>query len=135
MPSKPWANTGLGDFKSWLGDTHVNDGLVYRGDADFEQLGPRGLVTVLEFKNPGEPLGRGQRAWLKMRAKQPKTEVRIIRELIGADTEDPDREVVVANPLNVYTQKMTLRELAEWVNSRAYRSGAELAGNHPTPLF
>jgi len=120
---KPWTGEGLDDFTSWLGHTVYNEGLVYRGDADFEQLGPRGLLTVIEFKKAKEkPVGRGQLAWLRVRARQEKTEVRIVRELTD-DYDNPDRRVWVWDPLKKSSeaQEMTLSHLAAWVDSRAYR--------------
>jgi hypothetical protein len=120
---KPWAGQGLDDFTTWLGATVYGEGLVYRGDADFEQLGPRGQITVLEFKKSNEkPVGRGQLAWLRVRAKQPKTEVRIARDLTD-DFTNPDRLVWVWNPLEPSTaaKTVTLSHLAAWVDSRAYR--------------
>lgn len=120
---KAWTGSGLDDFTSWLGTTVYGEGLIYRGDADFEQMGPRGLITVLEFKKEHErPLGRGQLAWLKYRARQDKTEVRVVREL-SDDYTNPDRLVWVWNPIEPIksAQEMTLSHLAAWVDSRAYR--------------
>lgn len=120
---KAWTGAGLDDFTSWLGLTVYGEGLIYRGDADFEQMGPRGLITVLEFKKRAEkPVGRGQLAWLKARARQDKTEVRIVREMTE-DLDDPDRLVWVWNPLESVklAKTMTLTHLAAWVDSRAYR--------------
>lgn len=114
---------GLDDFQSWLGRTVYGEGLIYRGDADFEQLGPRGTLTVIEFKKKHEkPVGRGQLAWLRVRARQDKTEVRVVRELTE-DYDDPDRRVWVWDPLApvAEAQEMTLSHLAAWVDSRAYR--------------
>lgn len=122
-PIRPWANQGLDDFTSWLGQSVYGEGLIYRGDADFEQMGPRGLLTVIEFKKKNEKaVGRGQLAWLRARARQEKTEVRIVRELTD-DYEDNDRRVWVWNPLQPTStaQEMTLTHLAAWVDSRAYR--------------
>lgn len=134
--SKPWDETGLQDFKSWLGVTHARDGLVYRGDADFEQLGPRGLLTVLEFKNAGETLGRGQLNWLRRRGRDERTEVRVVRELPAADIADPRRLVWVWDPMSpALADKWPLDRLAFWVNSRAYRSGREETENLPPVLF
>lgn len=134
--SKPWDETGLQDFKSWLGETHKRDGLVYRGDADFEQLGPRGLLTLLEFKNAGESLGRGQLNWLRRRGRDERTEVRVVKELVGTDPEDPQRLVSVWDPMSsVGAIETPLDKLAEWVNSRAYRSGQETPENLPPALF
>lgn len=125
--SKPWANTGLSDFTSWLGETVPRQGLIYRGDADFEQLGPGGRVTVVEFKQAGEkPVGRGQLAWLRHRAKQPRTEVRVVREVDGTDPDDPAREVWVWNPLHsprTDSSYWSLADFKKWVDSRAYRVG------------
>lgn len=122
--TKPWIGTGLSDYFSWLGETHKNDGLVYRGDADFEQLGPRGMLTLLEFKNAGEPIGRGQLNWLRRRARDERTEVRVVRELVGTDPKDPARQVTVWDPLTPWTaqRQVSLTEVVEFVNSRAYRS-------------
>lgn len=120
---KPWTGQGLDDFTAWLGHTVYGEGLIYRGDADFEQLGPRGQITVVEFKKQNErPLGRGQLAWLRTRARQDKTEVRIVRELTE-DYDDPDRLVWVWNPLEPVkqAQEMTLSHVAAWIDSRAYR--------------
>lgn len=120
---KAWTGAGLDDFTSWLGETVYGEGLIYRGDADFEQLGPKGIFTVLEFKRAHErPLGRGQLAWLRARARQDKTEVRIVREL-SEDYADSDRLVWVWNPLDPIKSatEMTLSHLAAWVDSRAYR--------------
>ncbi|QTF81965.1 hypothetical protein SEA_BABYYODA_31 [Microbacterium phage BabyYoda] len=114
---------GLDDFQSWLGTTVYGEGLIYRGDADFEQLGPRGTLTVIEFKKKHEkPVGRGQLAWLRTRARQDKTEVRVVRELTE-DYDDPDRLVWVWDPLRpvAEAQELTLSHLAAWVDSRAYR--------------
>jgi hypothetical protein len=122
-PEKPWADTGLGDFASWLGTTAYGEGLIYRGDADFEQLGPRGQLTVIEFKKKSErSVGRGQLAWLKARAHQDRTEVRVVRETTE-DYTDPDRLVWVWNPVEPSTsgEEVTLSHLAAWVDSRAYR--------------
>lgn len=121
--TKAWAQQGLDDFQSWLGATVYGEGLIYRGDADFEQLGPRGKLTVIEFKKQHEkPVGRGQLAWLRVRARQEKTEVRIVRELTE-DYDNPDRPVWVWNPVEPASnaQEMTLSHLAAWVDSRAYR--------------
>ena len=121
--TKAWAQQGLDDFQSWLGQTVYGEGLIYRGDADFEQLGPRGKLTVIEFKRKQEkPVGRGQLAWLRARARQDRTEVRVVREL-SEDYEDPDRLVWVWNPIEPTTkaQEMTLSHVAAWVDSRAYR--------------
>ncbi|QCG77291.1 hypothetical protein SEA_ALBRIGHT_29 [Microbacterium phage Albright] len=121
--TKAWAQQGLDDFQSWLGATVYGEGLIYRGDADFEQLGPRGKLTVIEFKKQHEkPVGRGQLAWLRVRARQEKTEVRIVRELTE-DYDNPDRPVWVWNPVEpaANAQEMTLSHLAAWVDSRAYR--------------
>lgn len=120
---KSWAGQGLDDFQSWLGTTVYGEGLVYRGDADFEQLGPRGKLTVVEFKKQNEkPVSRGQLAWLRARARQDRTEVRVVRELTE-DYDDPDRLVWVWNPLEptAAAQVMTLSHVAAWVDSRAYR--------------
>ena len=114
---------GLDDFQSWLGSTVYGEGLIYRGDADFEQLGPRGILTVIEFKKKHEkPVGRGQLAWLRVRARQDKTEVRVVRELTE-DYDDQDRLVWVWDPVRpvAEAQEMTLSHLAAWVDSRAYR--------------
>jgi hypothetical protein len=114
---------GLDDFVSWLGHSVYGEGLIYRGDADFEQLGPRGKLTVIEFKKKHEKaVGRGQLAWLRTRARQDRTEVRVVRELTE-DYDDPDRRVWVWNPLRpvAEAQEMTLSHLAAWVDSRAYR--------------
>ncbi|QDH92406.1 hypothetical protein SEA_CELAENA_27 [Microbacterium phage Celaena] len=121
--SKAWAQQGLDDFQSWLGQTVYGEGLIYRGDGDFEQLGPRGKITLIEFKKRTEkPVGRGQLAWLRTRARQERTEVRIVRELTE-DYDNPDRRVWVWNPLQPVSeaQEMTLSHLAAWVDSRAYR--------------
>lgn len=121
---KPWTGSGLDDFTAWLGATAYGEGLIYRGDADFEQMGPRGIITLLEFKKDREKsVGRGQLAWLKARARQEKTEVRIVRELTD-DYEDQDRLVWVWNPIEPVksAQRMTLSHLAAWVDSRAYRA-------------
>lgn len=121
--TKAWAQQGLDDFQSWLGQTVYGEGLIYRGDADFEQLGPRGKLTVIEFKKKSEkPVGRGQLAWLRARARQDRTEVRVVREL-SEDYEDPDRLVWVWNPIEPTTkaQEMTLSHVAAWIDSRAYR--------------
>ncbi|QWY79853.1 hypothetical protein SEA_CROZENNI_30 [Microbacterium phage CroZenni] len=121
--TKAWAQQGLDDFQSWLGATVYGEGLIYRGDADFEQLGPRGKLTVIEFKKQHEkPVGRGQLAWLRVRARQEKTEVRIVRELTE-DYDNPDRPVWVGDPVEpaANAQEMTLSHLAAWVDSRAYR--------------
>ncbi|QOP64263.1 hypothetical protein QDW16_gp41 [Microbacterium phage Quenya] len=121
--SKAWAQQGLDDFQSWLGQTVYGEGLIYRGDGDFEQLGPRGKITLIEFKKRTEkPVGRGQLAWLRARARQERTEVRVVRELTE-DYDDPDRRVWVWNPLEPVSQaqEMTLSHLAAWVDSRAYR--------------
>lgn len=130
--NKPWANTGLGDFNSWLGATHPRDGLIYRGDVDFEQLGPRGLTTILEFKKSGEHLGRGQLAFLRARARLPKTEVRIVREVYDNNT-DPARDVEVWDVTMPWATNaiMSLADLADWVNSRAYRSGSIPTSDRP----
>jgi hypothetical protein len=120
---KAWTGQGLDDFTSWLGHTVYGEGLIYRGDADFEQLGPRGKITLIEFKKLHEkPLGRGQLAWLRTRARQDRTAVRVVRELTE-DYDDPDRRVWVWNPLTpvAEAQEMTLSHLAAWVDSRAYR--------------
>ena len=114
---------GLDDFQSWLGTTVYGEGLIYRGDADFEQLGPRGTLTVIEFKKKHEkPVGRGQLAWLRARARQDKTEVRVVRELTE-DYEDHNRMVWVWDPLRpvAEAQELSLSHLAAWVDSRAYR--------------
>ncbi|WNO28742.1 hypothetical protein SEA_FLAMETHROWER_27 [Microbacterium phage FlameThrower] len=121
--SKAWAQQGLDDFQSWLGQTVYGEGLIYRGDGDFEQLGPRGKITLIEFKKRTEkPVSRGQLAWLRTRARQERTEVRIVRELTE-DYDNPDRRVWVWNPLQPVSaaQEMTLSHLAAWVDSRAYR--------------
>ena len=121
--TKAWTGAGLDDFTSWLGHTVYGEGLIYRGDADFEQLGPRGKMTVIEFKRKQEkPVGRGQLAWLRARARQDRTEVRVVREL-SEDYEDPDRLVWVWNPIEPTTkaQEMTLSHVAAWIDSRAYR--------------
>lgn len=121
--TKAWTGSGLDDFTSWLGQTVYGEGLIYRGDADFEQLGPRGKITVMEFKKKSEkPVGRGQLAWLRARARQDRTEVRVVRELTE-DYDDPDRLVWVWNPLESTTeaQEMTLSHVAAWIDSRAYR--------------
>ena len=121
--TKAWTGAGLDDFTSWLGHTVYGEGLIYRGDADFEQLGPRGKLTVIEFKRKQEkPVGRGQLAWLRARARQDRTEVRVVREL-SEDYEDPDRLVWVWNPIEPTTkaQEMTLSHVAAWIDSRAYR--------------
>ena len=121
--TKAWTGAGLDDFTSWLGHTVYGEGLIYRGDADFEQLGPRGKLTVIEFKRKQEkPVGRGQLAWLRARARQDRTEVRVVREL-SEDYEDPDRLVWVWNPIEPTTkaQEMTLGHVAAWIDSRAYR--------------
>ena len=121
--TKAWAQQGLDDFQSWLGHTVYGEGLIYRGDADFEQLGPRGKITLLEFKRLHEkPVGRGQLAWLRARARQDRTEVRVVRELTE-DYGDPDRLVWVWNPLEpvAAAQEMTLSHVAAWIDSRAYR--------------
>lgn len=129
--TKPWTDTGLSDFQSWLGITHPNDGLIYRGDGDFEQLGPRGMLTLIEFKNAGEPLGRGQLNWLRRRGHDERTEVRVVREHIDPDKTDPHRIVFLWDPMRPEGWiECKLSDLAEWVNSRAYRSGSE----HPTNL-
>lgn len=120
---KPWTGSGLDDYTSWLGHSVFGEGLVYRGDADFEQLGPRGTLTVVEFKKQHErPVSRGQLAWLRERARQPKTKVRVVREL-SEDYEDPDRRVWVWDPLtpSASAKEMSLSHLAAWVDSRAYR--------------
>lgn len=134
--SKPWEGTGLSDFKSWLGTTHKKDGLVYRGDIDFAQLGPRGMLTLVEFKNAGEFLSNGQRAMLRRLAQDEKTEVRVLRESIGSDPTDPARVVLVSRvtPAGIDAGVlMPLDEFAAWVDSRAYRSGAALSENRPLP--
>ncbi|AVR57190.1 hypothetical protein SEA_SHARKBOY_28 [Microbacterium phage Sharkboy] len=121
--TKAWEGHGLDDFQSWLGASVYGEGLIYRGDADFEQLGPRGRLTVIEFKKKHEkPVGRGQLAWLRARARQDRTEVRVVRELTE-DYDDPDRRVWVWNPLEPVSQaqEVTLSHLAAWVDSRAYR--------------
>ena len=121
--TKAWAQQGLDDFQSWLGATVYGEGLIYRGDADFEQLGPRGKLTVIEFKKKHEkPVGRGQLAWLRARARQDKTEVRVVRELTE-DYDNQDRLVWVWNPLEpvAKAQSLALSYLAAWVDSRAYR--------------
>lgn len=121
--TKAWTGAGLDDFTSWLGPTVYGEGLIYRGDADFEQLGPRGKLTVIEFKRKQEkPVGRGQLAWLRARARQDRTEVRVVRELTE-DYDDPDRLVWVWNPIEPTTkaQEMTLSHVAAWIDSRAYR--------------
>ena len=121
--TKAWTGAGLDDFTSWLGTTVYGEGLIYRGDADFEQLGPRGKITVVEFKKRAEkPVGRGQLAWLRHRARQDRTEVRVVRELTE-DYDDPDRLVWVWNPLEATAkaQEMTLSHVAAWIDSRAYR--------------
>ncbi|QED11449.1 hypothetical protein SEA_VITAS_26 [Microbacterium phage Vitas] len=120
---KPWTGQGLDDFTSWLGGTVYGEGLIYRGDADFEQLGPRGQITVVEFKKQGEkPVGRGQLAWLRARGRQDRTEVRVVRELT-TDYDDPDRLVWFWNPLEPVkeAQELTLSHVAAWIDSRAYR--------------
>lgn len=136
MIDKPWTNTGLGDFTSWLGATRSREGLVYRGDADFEQLGPRGTFTVIELKQPYERLSRGQLAWLRARGRQDKTEVRVVQELPGYDSEDLDREVDVWNPLAPWATKhrLPVRDLATWVDSRAYRPKVP-SPTFPPPLY
>lgn len=117
-----WEGSGLDDFKSWLGPTEPKRGLIYRGDADFEQLGPQGRFTVLEFKHANEaPVGRGQLAWLRARAKQPRTEVRVIRGVEGTDPDDPAREVRVWNVLENFEVTQSLAMVQAWVDSRAYR--------------
>lgn len=123
MTEKAWAQQGLDDFQTWLGQTIYGAGLIYRGDADFEQLGPRGKITVVEFKKQGEKaVGRGQLTWLRTRARQDRTEVRIIREL-SEDYTDPHRYVWVWNPLEsaAKAQELPLSQVAEWIDSRAYR--------------
>lgn len=113
---------GLDDFESWLGPTLYGEGLIYRGDADFEQLGPKGIITVIEFKKSREKaVGRGQLAWLRARARQPKTEVRVVRETTE-DYGDLERPVWVWNPINPVdtAQVVALNYLAAWVDSRAY---------------
>lgn len=123
MSPKAWAQQGLDDFQSWLGQTVYGEGLIYRGDADFEQLGPRGKITLVEFKKKHEkPIGRGQLAWLRARARQDRTEVRVVRELTE-DYDDPDRLVWFWNPLEpvAKAQEVTLSHVAAWVDSRAYR--------------
>lgn len=130
--AKPWIGTGLADHKSWLGTTHGNDGLAYRGDSDFEQLGPGGKITLLEFKNAGENMGLGQMNWLRRRARDPLTEVRVIREIVGTDPTNPDRPVMVWDPrVPGGSVLQPLSDVAAWVNSRAYRSGKELDTNLP----
>jgi hypothetical protein len=122
--TKAWAQQGLDDFQSWLGATVYGEGLIYRGDADFEQLGPRGKLTVIEFKKLHEkPVGRGQLAWLRARGRQDRTEVRVVRETTE-DYSDPDRVVWVWDPMKpvATAQEMTLSHLAAWVDSRAYRT-------------
>lgn len=126
--SKPWEETGLSDFRSWLGDTEPRRGLVYRGDADFEQLGPGGWIVLLEFKRCGEGgVSRGQLNWLKHRAQQPRTAVAVVREL-SDDWDDPNRPVHVWGISPVHTLKglrlggTTLDVVAEWVDSKAYRA-------------
>lgn len=121
--TKAWTGAGLDDFTSWLGTTVYNEGLIYRGDVDFEQMGPKGIITVMEFKKLHErPVGRGQLAWLKARSRQDKTEVRIVREMTE-DLDDPDRLVWVWDPAKPIKEagEMTLSHLAAWVDSRAYR--------------
>lgn len=121
--TKPWDQTGLSDFKSWLGETRRRRGLCYRGDADFEQLGPRGMLTVLEFKQAHEgPVSRGQLAWLRVRAKQPNTMAVVIRETTD-HYDDPDRlvsfwDVRASAPAPTL---VPLSEVKAWVDSRAYR--------------
>lgn len=121
--SKPWTGEGLDDYASWIGPTVFGEGLIYRGDSDFEQLGPRGMLTVLEFKKMNEkPVGRGQLAWLRARARQDRTEVRVVRELT-TDYDDLDRPVWVWNPIKPVdtAEVLNLSYLAAWVDSRAYR--------------
>jgi hypothetical protein len=81
-------------------------------------------ITVLEFKQAGENLGRAQFMWLKTRARQPKTEVRVVRELPGEIPGDPDRYVVVWNPLETWQHRetMKLQDFRAWAESRAYRT-------------
>ena len=77
----------------------------------------------MEFKKKHEkPLGRGQLAWLRVRARQDKTEVRVVRELTE-DYDDPDRLVWFWNPLDpvAKAQELTLSHVAAWIDSRAYR--------------
>lgn len=132
--SKPWDGTGLSDFKSWLGATHQRDGLVYRGDVDFIQFGPRGMMTVLEFKNAGEFLSRGQRSMLQVLARNEGWEVRLVREMPGTSPDNPDRLVMVSAFTRAgleHGEPMPLSTFAKWVDSRAYRSGAALEENRP----
>lgn len=134
---KAWTGTGLGDFVSWLGTTHRKDGLAYRGDIDFVQLGPKGALTIIELKNAGEYLGQGQRAMLKRMAQDDRTEVRVLREMPGTDPDDPDRLVLVSRVTRAGlepAEPVSLRDFAAWVDSRAYRSGAALPENRPRPL-
>lgn len=133
MSPKAWTGAGLDDFTAWLGTTVYNEGLIYRGDVDFEQLGPRGKLTVIEFKKRNEKsVGRGQLAWLRARARQDRTEVRVVREMTD-DYENPDRLVKVWNPLEPSSsmQEMTLSHVAAWVDSRAYRETPGISPDEP----
>lgn len=117
---KAWTGSGLEDFDSWW-QTERRRGLVYRGDADMEFMNNRHDITVVEFKKRGEGLGRAQLKWLQVRAGQPKTEVRIVRELED-DSDDDNRLVVFWNPLLPWAERqvLPLQQVREWMESRAY---------------
>lgn len=120
--SKPWLGHGLSDFDSWW-TTELKRGLVYRGDVDMEFMDSHHRITVLEFKNAGERLSKAQLAWLRVRAKQPNTEVRVVREVPGEDVLNPLRDVRVWNPIEGHDVIMPLQEFRAWCESRAYRPG------------
>jgi hypothetical protein len=77
---------------------------------------------VVEFKKAGENLSRAQLAWLRVRAMQTKTEVRVVREVPGEFPDDPARTVILWNPLEPWSarQFLPLTEVREWMESRAY---------------
>lgn len=118
---KRWEGHGLEDFDSWW-QTEPRRGLVYRGDADMEIMNNRHDITVLEFKQAGENLSRAQHTWLKARAAQDKTEVRVVREIPGEDEDNDNRFVSVWNPIAPWADRtvMPLQEFRAWVESRAY---------------
>jgi hypothetical protein len=128
--TKPWEGTGLSDFRTWLGETRKREGLVYRGDGDFLQVGPyeRGvrLVTLLEFKNGTEWASRGQLTMLDYLARQPGWECRVVADRVpDPSNADPHREVHVRDPRRGTSGVMRLDKLAAWVDSRAYRPSVD----------
>jgi len=123
--SKPWTGTGLSDFNSWW-PTDRGRGLVYRGDGDMEIMDTRHRLTLVEFKNAGEGLSRAQFSWLKVRAGQDNTEVRVVRELVGTDPLDNNRlvsvRVIAPTGQQPAPEVMTLQAFVTWAETRAYRA-------------